>query len=34
MNSSNGEDTYDGLLTIVLADTFTPLEWEAFNPSS
>lgn len=33
-NSSNGEDTYDGLLTDVLEDTFTPLEWEGFKPST
>jgi hypothetical protein len=32
-NSSNGEDIYDGLLRAVLADTFTPLEWEDFKPS-
>lgn len=32
-NSSNGEDIYDGLLRVVLADTFTPLEWERFKPS-
>jgi CubicO group peptidase (beta-lactamase class C family) len=30
-NSSNGEDTYDGLLRAILADTFTPLEWEGFK---
>jgi len=33
-NSSNGEDTYDGLLRAMLADTFTPLEWEGFKPSA
>jgi CubicO group peptidase (beta-lactamase class C family) len=33
-NSSNGEDIYDGLLRAVLADTFTPLEWEGFKPST
>jgi CubicO group peptidase (beta-lactamase class C family) len=31
-NSSNGEDIYDALLTKVLGDTFTPLEWEGFKP--
>jgi CubicO group peptidase (beta-lactamase class C family) len=30
-NSSNGEDTYSGLLEKVLRDTFTPLEWEGFK---
>jgi hypothetical protein len=31
--SSNGEDIYDDLLRAVLADTFTPLQWEGFKPS-
>ena len=26
-NSSNGEDTYDGLLRAIFADTFTSFEW-------
>jgi CubicO group peptidase (beta-lactamase class C family) len=33
-NSSNGEDIYDGLLRAILADTFTPLEWEGFKPAA
>jgi CubicO group peptidase (beta-lactamase class C family) len=33
-NSSNGEDIYSGLLERLLGDTFTPLEWEGFKPSS
>jgi CubicO group peptidase (beta-lactamase class C family) len=33
-NSSNGEDSYDALLRAVLADTFTPLEWEGFKVST
>jgi CubicO group peptidase (beta-lactamase class C family) len=33
-NSSNGEDVYDGLLRAILADTFTPLEWEGFKPAA
>ena len=32
-NSSNGEDTYSGILETVLEDTFTPLDWEQFKPS-
>jgi CubicO group peptidase (beta-lactamase class C family) len=32
-NSSNGENIYEGLLRTVLADTFTPLEWEGFKLS-
>jgi CubicO group peptidase (beta-lactamase class C family) len=30
-NSSNGEDIYSGLLDRLLADSFTPLEWEGFK---
>jgi CubicO group peptidase (beta-lactamase class C family) len=33
-NSSNGEDLYSGLLEKLLRDTFTPLEWEGFKPST
>jgi len=33
-NSSNGEDTYDGLLRRLIGDDFTPLAWEEFRPSS
>jgi len=33
-NSSNGEDIYDGLLRTLIADTFTPLEWEGFRPAN
>jgi CubicO group peptidase (beta-lactamase class C family) len=33
-NSSNGEDIYSGLLERLLGDTFTPLEWEGFKPST
>ena len=33
-NSSNGEDMYAGLLEEVLRDTFTPLKWEGFKPST
>ncbi len=33
-NSSNGEDIYSGLLEKLLGDTFTPLEWEGFKPST
>jgi len=33
-NSSTGEDSYDTLLRAVLADTFTPLEWEGFKAST
>lgn len=32
-NSSNGENMYDALLRNLLADTFTPLEWEGFTPA-
>ena len=31
-NSSNGEEIYDALLSTVLADTFTPIEWQGFKP--
>ena len=31
-NSSNGEGIYKGLLESLLADTFTPIEWEGFTP--
>jgi CubicO group peptidase (beta-lactamase class C family) len=33
-NSSNGENMYDGLLRQLIADTFTPLEWEGFRPTT
>jgi len=32
-NSSNGEDIYDRLLRMLIADKFTPLEWEGFRPA-
>jgi CubicO group peptidase (beta-lactamase class C family) len=32
-NSSNGEDVYDRLLRQLIADTFTPLDWEGFRPT-
>lgn len=32
-HNSNGEDTYDGLLRSILADTFTSLKWEGFKPA-
>ncbi len=32
-NSSNGENIYSGLLESLIRDTFTPYEWEGFNPS-
>jgi CubicO group peptidase (beta-lactamase class C family) len=31
-NSGNGEGIYVALLETVLADTFTPIEWEGFTP--
>jgi hypothetical protein len=31
-NSSNGEDIQDALLRNVLADAFTPVEWQGFQP--
>lgn len=31
-NSANGEGIYKGLLEGLLADTFTPVEWEGFTP--
>lgn len=31
-NSSTGEDIYDALLRNVLADAFTPVEWQGFKP--
>jgi CubicO group peptidase (beta-lactamase class C family) len=31
-NSGNGEGIYKGLLEGLLADTFTPIEWEGFTP--
>jgi CubicO group peptidase (beta-lactamase class C family) len=31
-NSSNGESIYQELLETLLADTFTPIEWESFTP--
>ena len=31
-NSSNGEEIYDALLSKVVADTFTPIEWQGFRP--
>jgi len=31
-NSSNGENIFGSLLESLLRDTFTPLEWEGYNP--
>ena len=31
-NSGNGEGIYKGLLEGLLADTFTPIQWEGFTP--
>jgi CubicO group peptidase (beta-lactamase class C family) len=31
-NSGNGEGIYKGLLETLLANTFTPIEWEQFTP--
>jgi CubicO group peptidase (beta-lactamase class C family) len=31
-NSSNGEGIYQALLETLLADTYTPIEWESFTP--
>ena len=31
-NSSKGEDIQDALLRNVLADAFTPVEWQGFQP--
>jgi CubicO group peptidase (beta-lactamase class C family) len=33
-NSGNGEGIYKELLETVLADTYTPIEWEGFTPYS
>ena len=31
-NSDNAESLFDHLLTITIADTYTPLEWEGYVP--